>query len=68
MEWRERGRTTAASSKGYGSGASARTLYMFRKAFSDALERLVRESISVWYAIHVIDKLNIYRVKQGRGW
>jgi hypothetical protein len=41
-------RTTAASSNGYGSGASAKTLYTSRKAFSEALERFVRLSISVW--------------------
>ena len=40
----------AASRSGYGSGASARTLYTSRKAFSENLDRFVRLSISVWYA------------------
>ena len=45
------GLTTAALSRGYGSGASARTLYTFRNVFSELLQRLVRESISIWYAV-----------------
>jgi hypothetical protein len=51
------GLTTAASSRGYGSGASARTLYTFRKAFSADFERFVRLSISVWYA----ERHNVHR-------
>lgn len=38
--------TTAASSSGYGSGASARSLYALRNADSEALDRRVRLSIS----------------------
>jgi L,D-peptidoglycan transpeptidase YkuD (ErfK/YbiS/YcfS/YnhG family) len=40
-------RTTAASRRGYGSGASARSLYTLRNAFSDTFERLVKLSISL---------------------
>lgn len=39
--------STAASSRGNGSGASASSLYTFRKAFSADLDRRVRLSISV---------------------
>lgn len=39
-------RTTAASSKGKGSGASASSLYTFKKELSAILDRLVRASIS----------------------
>jgi hypothetical protein len=39
--------TKAASSRGYGSGASARTLYALRNAFSAVFARLVKLSISV---------------------
>ena len=47
--------TTAASRSGYGSGASARTLYISRKAFSENLDRFVRLSISVWYAAQLFN-------------
>lgn len=40
-------RTTAASSSGYGSGASASSLYTPRNAFSEAFDRFVRASISL---------------------
>jgi hypothetical protein len=39
--------TTAASRKGVGSGASANSLYIDRKEFSEYFVRFVRESISV---------------------
>ena len=57
--------TTAASSKGYGSGASARILYALRNAVSALFVLLVRLSISVWYAME--DNVNYTHPLTTRG-